>query len=72
MTQLGHDLWDDEFRARLERQLWALTQELLAQGQSVILEWGHSARVNGMRNGSEPALWEWESNCIISTRLWRS
>ena len=43
--QLGHDPWDDEFRLRLEGQLWALTQELLAQGQSVILEWGHSARV---------------------------
>ena len=44
-TQLGPDVWDDEFRVRLERQLWALTQELLAQGQSVILEWGHWARV---------------------------
>ena len=44
-TQLSHDPWDDEFRLRLERQLWALTQELLAQGHSVILEWGHSARV---------------------------
>ena len=45
VTQLGHDVWDDEFRVRLERQLWALTQELLAQGKSVILEWGHWARV---------------------------
>jgi predicted kinase len=44
-TQLGHDVWDDEFRLRLEAQLWALTQELLDQGQSVILEWGHWARV---------------------------
>jgi len=44
-TQLGHDVWDDEFRVLLEAQLWALTQELLAQGQSVILEWGHWARV---------------------------
>ena len=44
-TQLGLDVWDDEFRVRLERQLWALTQELLAQGQSMILEWGHWARV---------------------------
>jgi predicted kinase len=44
-TLLGHDGWDDEFRVRLEAQLWALTQELLAQGQSVILEWGHWARV---------------------------
>jgi len=43
-AQLGHDVWDDEFRIRLEAQLWALTQELLAQGQSVILEWGHWAR----------------------------
>ena len=44
MTQLGEDVWDAEFRVRIERQLWALTQELLAQGQSVILEWGHRAR----------------------------
>jgi predicted kinase len=44
-TQLGQDVWDDAFRVRLERLLWALTQELLAQGQSVILEWGHWARV---------------------------
>jgi len=43
-TQLGHDVWDDEFRLSLEAQLWALTRELLAQGQSVILEWGHWAR----------------------------
>src|SRR5215831_14276558 len=44
-TQLGRDVWDDEFRVLLEAQLWALTQDLLAQGQSVILEWGHWARV---------------------------
>jgi predicted kinase len=42
--QLGHDVWDDEFRVRLEAQLWALTRELLAQGQSVILDWGHWVR----------------------------
>jgi predicted kinase len=44
-TQLGADLWDDEFRVRLEHQLWVLSQDLLARGQSVILEWGHWARV---------------------------
>ena len=38
-------MWDDGFRVRIERQLWALTRELLAHGQSVILEWGHWARV---------------------------
>jgi predicted kinase len=44
-TQLGLDVWNDEFRARLERQLWALTQELLAQGQSVVGALG--ARADG-------------------------
>ncbi|HEY1740656.1 MAG TPA: ATP-binding protein [Acidimicrobiia bacterium] len=43
-TQLGADVWDDQFRVRLEHQLWMLTQELLVHGQSVILEWGHWAR----------------------------
>jgi len=45
VARLGADVWDDEFRVRLEQQLWALAQELLARGQSVILEWGHWARV---------------------------
>lgn len=45
VTELGADVWDDAFRVRIERQLWALAQELLTQGQSVILEWGHWARV---------------------------
>ena len=44
-TQLGADLWDDEFRVRLEHQLWVLSQDLLTRGVSVILEWGHWARV---------------------------
>ena len=43
-TRLGADLWDEAFRVRLEHQLWVLSQDLLAQGQSVILEWGHWAR----------------------------
>src|SRR5204862_3227397 len=45
VTQLGADVWDEEFRVRLEHQLWALSRDLLAQGQSVILEWGDWARV---------------------------
>jgi predicted kinase len=44
-TQLGADLWDEEFRVRLEHQLWVLSQDLLARGQSVVLEWGHWTRV---------------------------
>jgi predicted kinase len=45
VTQLGGDVWDDDFRVRVEHQLWLLAQDLLAHGQSVILEWGHWARV---------------------------
>lgn len=45
MLQLGFDLWDEGARGRVEAQLWVLAQELLAGGQSVILEWGHWARV---------------------------
>ncbi len=45
VTQLGRDVWDEAFRVRVEHQLWLLTQQLLARGQSVILEWGHWARV---------------------------
>jgi predicted kinase len=44
VIQLGGDVWDDQFRVRVESQLWDLTQELLARGQSVILAWGHWAR----------------------------
>jgi predicted kinase len=44
-TRLGADVWDEEFRVRIERQLWVLSQDLLVRGQSVILEWGHWARV---------------------------
>jgi predicted kinase len=44
VTQLGGDVWDDAFRVLVERQLWALTLDLLAQGLSVILEWGHWGR----------------------------
>lgn len=45
ITALGADVWDEAFRVRIERQLWAFAQQLLARGQSVILEWGHWARV---------------------------
>jgi predicted kinase len=72
VIQLGADVWDDEFRVRLERQLWALTQELLARGQSVILEWGHWARVERDKKRLGARLWGWESNCITSMHPWRS
>jgi len=45
VAQLGADVWDEKFRVRIEHQLWVLSQDLLDQGQSVILEWGHWARI---------------------------
>jgi predicted kinase len=44
MADLGVDLYDEPFRDRFERRLWLLAQELLARGQSVILEFGFWAR----------------------------
>ena len=44
VTRLGGDPWDDDLRGRVEGLLWDLTRDLLRQGQSVILEWGHWAR----------------------------
>jgi predicted kinase len=43
-AELGHDVWDEPFRIRLEAQLWRLACDLLGQGVSVILEWGHWTR----------------------------
>ena len=57
VTELGADLWDEEFRVRLEHQLWILSLDLLAQGQSVILEWGHWRRSSEMRSDSGRGRW---------------
>lgn len=47
MLDFGITLWDGSFRHKLEVRLWKLAQELLALGESVILEygfWGKSER----------------------------
>jgi predicted kinase len=41
---LGIDPFDEDLRVRLETELWALAQRLLALGTAVILEWGFWAR----------------------------
>src|SRR3954452_16784870 len=41
---LGIDYYDEQSRVRLEARLWRLAQELLALGQSVILDNGFWAR----------------------------
>jgi predicted kinase len=40
MDALGIGLWDSGLRDRIEKLQWKLAQELLALGQSVIIEWG--------------------------------
>ena len=44
MTDLGIDLFDEEFRVKLEVKLWELAKELLRNGQDVILENGFWSR----------------------------
>jgi predicted kinase len=40
MNALSIDIYDEEKRAKIEALQWQLTQELLALGTSVIIEWG--------------------------------
>lgn len=40
MDALSVNLWDEPFRGRIEALQWQLAQQLLAQGLTVIIEWG--------------------------------
>lgn len=44
MQGLALDLYDEDRRARIEALQWQLGQELLAQGVTIIIEWGTWAR----------------------------
>ena len=44
MQALAVDLYDEDRRARIEALQWHVGQQLLAQGASVIIEWGTWAR----------------------------
>lgn len=44
MDDLGVNLWDRDLRARTESLQWRLTQDLLALGVTVVIEWGTWAR----------------------------
>ena len=45
MEALGINLWDREVRAKIETLQWQISQDLLAQGVTVVIEWGTWARV---------------------------
>jgi len=51
LTDLGVDLFDEPFRARLERRFCKLARDLLGLGQNVVLESGFWSRAerDGMR-----------------------
>jgi len=63
---------DDSFRPLIEGNLWTLTQELLALGQSVILEWGRWARVERDEKRLGARALAWGSSCTTSTCRWRN
>jgi predicted kinase len=44
MPALGIDIFDEDFRAKLEAAFWGLAQQMIALGTSVILEWGFWVR----------------------------
>jgi predicted kinase len=44
MDALSINLWDEAMRAKIEALQWKLSQELLALGNTVIVEWGTWAR----------------------------
>ncbi len=44
MEELALDLWDEAKRATIEALQWKLGQQLLAAGQTIIIEWGAWAR----------------------------
>lgn len=45
MTALGINLWDKETRAKIETLQWQISQDLLAQGVTIVVEWGTWAKV---------------------------
>lgn len=57
MQRLDVDLWDADTRDRIEGLQWDLGRDLLARGQSVIVEWGTWARVerDHLRDGGRAA-----------------
>lgn len=40
LNALSLDLWDEDSRAKIEALQWNLGQQHLAQGVSIIIEWG--------------------------------
>ncbi|APX33464.1 hypothetical protein BH708_12885 [Brachybacterium sp. P6-10-X1] len=49
MARLGSSPWDEGLRDRIEQRQWQIGQELLAQGMSVVVEWGTWGRAERER-----------------------
>jgi predicted kinase len=54
MNSLDVDLWNEDFRARVEALQWELAQDLLRIGTTVIIEWGVWGRTerDALREGA--------------------
>jgi predicted kinase len=64
MEALGVNLWNRDLRAKFEALQWQISQDLLSQGITVVIEWGTWAKVErdtlrvGARNfGPAVELW---------------
>lgn len=55
MDRLSINLWDEDRRGKVETLQWVLAQKLLAQGLSVIIEWGTWAKTERdvLREGAQ-------------------
>jgi predicted kinase len=45
LEALGVNLWNQDVRARIEALQWQISQDLLRQGVTVVIEWGTWAKV---------------------------
>jgi predicted kinase len=75
MEALGINLWNQEARANVESLQWQISQSLLGQGVTVVVEWGSWTKVerdilrNGARKlGAGVELWYLDVNI---DELWR-
>ncbi len=75
MEALGVNLWDQDVRAKVEAVQWQITQDLLTQGLTVIIEWGTWAkaerdalRMGARELGAAVQLWYLD---VEVDELWR-
>ena len=69
MEELAIDLWDEPSRTRIEALQWKLGQQLLALGQTIIIEWGTWGRSERdvLRTGARALGAAVELHCLLQS-----